>query len=260
VLCWVALFFLGVLWGGVADHGRDRRLLVIMAVAVIGVIIGGILPFASGEIETEIVGAAILLCWGTLLLWGVLRCAAAARARNERLVVLLAAGVGAVMLLQAGSCLWWRFCAPELWERTVDATGGLRQSTGVTCYPASAVMLLHHYGIAAGEGEMAYLANTSLGGTEDFAMVRALSRKGRANGWRAEVEDTDYDACVRRGHPFIAHVDLPDIGLHAVFVKEITPEYVVIIDPISGVPERLLRAEFDDVWNGGLVRLVSEAP
>jgi hypothetical protein len=103
-------------------------------------------------------------------------------------IVCLAAGMGGLIVLRSGACLWWRLVRPELWERRADPRGGLRQATGWTCYPAAAVMLLHHYGIAAGEGEMAYSANTSLWGTDDHPMARALTARGYPSGWRGRVE------------------------------------------------------------------------
>jgi hypothetical protein len=257
-LCWVHLLLLGVLWGAVRARPPSLGLVVLLALSGSSLILMGIIPFAIGEPEAEIGGAAIVVVWLALLLRGTVHGGAVAWRWNNRLVLFVAAGTGGLILIQAGACLWWRFCEPEMWDRTVDERGALQQSTGCTCYPASAVMLLHHPRIASSEEEMAYLANTSLGGTDDFAMVRALTAKGEPHGWHAETDEPGYDKCVRRQEPFIAHVDLPDIGLHAIFVDSVWPDFVEVVDPIDGVPTRLARADFEDMWNGALVRLVRD--
>jgi len=67
---------------------------------------------------------------------------------------------------------------------------------------------------------------------------------------------TDYEACVRRGEPFIADVVPPYIGPHVVFVKKARPEYVEIVDPLNGVARKQSRAEFERVWIGRVVRFL----
>jgi ABC-type bacteriocin/lantibiotic exporter with double-glycine peptidase domain len=147
----------------------------------------------------------------------------------------------------------------ELWDKTADAQGCLEQSTSWTCYPASAVMLLHHHGIRAGEGEMAYRANTTFFGTEEYTMARALTAMVRARGWYAVAEWSDYEACVRRDKPFIAHVVPPELGEeHAVFIRKVGRKFVVMIDPLDGVARRYARADFEAIWVGMLVRLVTD--
>jgi hypothetical protein len=138
-----------------------RYPLIVLAVAgagAVGASVLGFLPWAIYETVLEIGGAAVVVGWLGLLLLGVWWGRAPARRWESCVIVCLAAGMGGLIALQSGACLWWRLVRPELWERRADAGGGLQQATGWTCYPAAAVMLLHHYGIAAGEGEMAYSA------------------------------------------------------------------------------------------------------
>src|SRR5262249_26835079 len=154
-----------------------------------------------------------------------------------------------------GAGLWWRFAVPGLWRQGADAHGGRQQATGYTCYLAAAVMLLHHYGIPAGEGEMAYPANTTLFGTDEHAMAKALTAKVHGPGWHAQVEAADYEACVRYGGPFIAHVSPPGVGEHAIFVKQARPTVVALIDPLDGELQHMPRAEFEAIWYGTLIRI-----
>jgi ABC-type bacteriocin/lantibiotic exporter with double-glycine peptidase domain len=117
-------------------------------------------------------------------------------------------------------------------------------------------MLLHRYGIAASEGEMAYLANTSLFGTSEYGIAQALTAKMQDRTGFAAVEETDYEELVRIGQPFIAHVNPPGIGPHSIFVQRARPSYVVVIDPLDGFRKKLSRREFAEDWDGTIVRLV----
>jgi hypothetical protein len=237
-----------------------RNSLIALAIGLTSLVIASmalILPSAIYETTLEIGGAAVVLSWMGLLILGMVWGRMPARTWKSRLALYATAAVGAVIVLQTGACLWWRWCVPELWQRSADSRGGARQSTGWTCYPAAGVMLLHRHGIAATEGEMAYLANTTLWGTEDHAMARALTIKGRAGGWRAEVEATDYEACVRHGGPFIASVISLNIGPHVIFVKRARQDHLEVIDPLDGVERKRPRAAFERVWTGRTVRLVS---
>jgi len=113
-------------------------------------------------------------------------------------------------------------------------------------------MLLHYYGIKTSEGEMAYLARTSLlGGTDHYALADALAAKlqssasfqlanspatAHAHMWTARVRQTDYDSCARAETTFVAHMVIPLVGNHALFVRRVTPDHADIIDPALAPP------------------------
>jgi len=161
-----------------------------------------------------------------------------------------------MLLIQVSGPLWWRFFAPQLWARTADERGCLQQSTGLTCSPAAAVMLLHHYGIAASEGEMAYLAKTSLFGTEGRNMARALSYKVQKRGWYAVFRSLDYEGCIRPGESFIAHVEDPHFGGHAVLLLNATSANAEVVDPLDGLRRKMSRAAFERVWDGTVIQVI----
>jgi ABC-type bacteriocin/lantibiotic exporter with double-glycine peptidase domain len=119
-------------------------------------------------------------------------------------------------------------------------------------------MLLHRYGIRASEGEMAYLAGTSLFGTDAQAIARALQQKVRERGWQARARRSEYEECARRREPFLAHVQGPDLG-HAVLVERMGGEQVEVVDPLEGSPRRLSREEFEGAWDGTVVEIVRSA-
>ncbi|MBY0231583.1 MAG: hypothetical protein K2W96_20040, partial [Gemmataceae bacterium] len=121
------------------------------------------------------------------------------------------------------------------------------QTSGTTCGPAAAAMLLRRYGIEAGEGEMAYLAGTSLFGSDAHALARALEAKA---GLRAQGGRTRWEA--RQGAPFIAHVRGASLG-HAVLVERLDERGATITDPAGGGTRRMARGEFERAWDGTAV-------
>src|SRR5262249_26849544 len=151
----------------------------------------------------------------------------------------------------------WRFCAPQSWQRYADAEGRLQQSSGLTCSPAVAVMLLHRYGIRASEGEMAYLAGTSLFGTDAYSIARALQRKVEPHGWHVLVRHPDYEACAREKGPFLAHVKGPYLG-HALLVESASSDEVKVVDPLDGRRRTMSQADFEKVWDGTAIHVVRD--
>jgi hypothetical protein len=251
----VGAFLLGKrLWHWPAPVLRG---VVALTLAVLAGLAGTAFPATgdwAGPLLSHLGGVAVPACWAALLQLGVVW-TAPGRKLTSGFLATLAVFVGLVLLMENGGRLWWRYAASPLWQRRAGADGCLVQSSGTTCLPAAAVMLLHHYGIPASEGEMAYLANTSALGTDPYCMARALSLKARAEGWTATVHRTDYDACVRDGVPFLALVTLPAVGGHALFVEELTPEQARIIDPLSGVRSKVQRPRFMEWWGGKIIRL-----
>ena len=69
------------------------------------------------------------------------------RSTSRGFLLSLAGVAVALVLLESGGRLWWRWAAPDVWTRTADADGSLRQSCGFTCAPAAAVMLLARFGV-----------------------------------------------------------------------------------------------------------------
>ncbi len=163
--------------------------------------------------------------------------------------------VALILLLNSGGRLWWRFVSQATWDNAPDKSGCLTQSTGWTCSPAVATMLLHHYGVTTSEGEMAYLANTSYLGTDVPAIPQAITTKVRPNRLVAHISNADSDGCLDQQGPFLACVTIPGIGNHAVFVLRITPDIIALIDPRLGLRQKLLRTEIEPHWENKIVYL-----
>jgi hypothetical protein len=227
------------------------------------VIVGGaasladVLPDRVDQTMTVVGGATVALCWAALLPIGVVW-SAPKRSLSTGFLSCIVAVAGCLIVIEGGGRLWWRFAAPELGRNVPDAHGYLRQSSGLTCAPAAAAMLLHCHGIRASEGEMAYLAGTSLFGSDAWQTAAALDQKARPAGRRAVIHHARYDESVGTGEPFVAHVQGQSTG-HAVLVKAISPQGVEVVDPVDGFPKRLPRAEFEAIWDGTVVAVVRGA-
>ena len=199
-------------------------------------------------------GMTIVLCLVALFLFGVVW-GVPGRSLSSPFLIALAAIAILVVAIEASGRLWWRFGSPETWGRTADSRGLLRQSSGVTCSPSAAVMLLRQHDIQAGEGEMAYLSGTTLLGTDATGIARAIDAKTAPDGMHAEVSQSTYEEALRRSAPFLAHVQGRYFG-HAVVVVGMQPDQVTLLDPADGQAHTISRDEFEDQWDGVSVRLV----
>lgn len=234
---------------------RGLALAVALAVLTVGgVSLAGVLPFAADRWAFRLGGTTSLLCWLAAFLLGVVW-AVPNRSLSSPFLAILAGVALVVIGIESSGRLWWRLVSPDIWERTPDETGLLRQSSAVTCSPTAAAMLLHLHGVTAGEGELAYLAGTTPLGTDAPGIVRALDAKAGSQGWHAEAGRTTYGECLRRGEPFLAHVRGQYLG-HAVVVARIGEQGVSILDPADGKVKPIARAEFEENWDGTAVRLV----
>jgi hypothetical protein len=237
---------------------RGATFLRIGAVAVVvAIVIAGVFAFFSllpAQVEpvvSRIGGATIILCWSALFLMGVVW-KAPRRSFSTSFLSAIAGIAGILIVIESAGALWWRFGDTDAWRRTANAEGALQQSSGATCSPAAAVMLLGKFGISSSEGEMAYLSGTSLFGTDDYAIARALDRKVEPLGWHAEALRTDYETCLRRRIPFLAHVRGFSSG-HALLVEGMNPEFVLVLDPADGKRKKIARSDFESAWNNTAV-------
>ena len=201
-------------------------------------------------------GVTTVACFVAMLLLGVVW-TSRGRSTSTGFLRVIVGLVFLIVLLNSGGRLWWRFVNTTAWQNLPDATGCLKQSSGWTCSPAVAAMLLHHYAIETSEGEMAYLAGTNYLGTDAPSIAHAIMAKA-APTLAAHIADNSYEACIHRADPFLACVHVPGLGGHAVLVLEVHPDNVELIDPRFGYRQRIHRIEFEQQWQGKMVFLTAE--
>jgi len=232
-----------------------RRSIITLAVVLVlvqGCAYAGVLPLDARRWFTCLGGPKFVLALIALFLLGV-AWHEPQRSFGPGFMLFLIGVAGLIVLIESSGRVYWRFLGSQAWTQTVDETGRLKQSTVWTCGPTAAVMLLHHYGIASSEGELAYLCGTSFFGTDEFALARALNQRAGANGWAAVVRKTDYDHCLAEGQPFIASVRVGGMFAHAVYVERVGQNSVTIVDPDDGKRKDVPRQDFEAKWNGEAV-------
>ena len=130
----------------------------------------------------------------------------------------------------------------------IDSHGVCLQSHGYTCGPASAVTCLKWLGVAGEEGEIAVSARSGPAvGTDPILMRDALNKLYGSAGVSCDyriVRDLD-----ELKTPFIATMWIPHVGGHYVAVLEVSREFVIVGDPISG-HGKWDRREFEQDWKG----------
>ncbi|MBL9148187.1 MAG: hypothetical protein JNM94_05775 [Phycisphaerae bacterium] len=162
---------------------------------------------------------------------------------------ILVAIISVVIGVDRSGPFLWRWAQPVAWSNRVDGDGRLIQSTGMSCAPAAAAMLLARYDVDVSEGEMAYLAGTSQFGTDEHDLAAAINVAAARQGVCVAATRGTIDDWTGRPRPFIAYVEL-SFGTHAILVESITPKLVEFVDPLHGDRQWVDRATFESVWLG----------
>jgi hypothetical protein len=250
---------LGLFIAGRMQRRLPMALRAVLVAAAIGIVVVGglalahLIPAEVGFWVSRIGGATVLLAWVAQFLIGIVW-DTTGRSFSATFLVLLTILASCLIAVEASGRLWFRYRESALWERYPDREGILQQSSGASCSPTAAAMLLHRLGMSASEGEMAYLAGTSLFGTDAPSIARALQLKMEGEGWRVLARHLSYDECTRLGVPFIAHVAGSSSG-HALLVERAVADHVQIVDPAEGKRIWMLRAEFEKIWDGTAIYL-----
>lgn len=209
-------------------------------------------PEAVNDVLWHVGGEATIASLVAMLLFGIVW-AAPGRSTSTGFLFVMVGLVVLILVLNSGGRLWWRTFSQATWDNAPDAAGCLKQTTGRTCSPAVATMLLRHHGVNTTEGEMAYLANTSYLGTDVRSIARAMTKKAAPNELAAHVVNADYDECLQQRAPFLACIKVPRLGSHAVFVLRMTPDTVELVDPRFGERQKLTRSDIEPQWQRKIV-------
>jgi len=163
----------------------------------------------------------------------------------KRDVLLVGAGF---LLLRCGVVAVLTDRPHELLTAVVRENGVCLQSSGYSCAPASAAMLLHLYGVKASEDEMARLCVTRRGST----VTSGTSESGLLRGLRLKLEDRAIPKISTPAYEQIPTPSLVTIQVgprtgHSILVSAVEPGQVRVLDPRYG-PGVLPRAQFEKVW------------
>ena len=258
-------FFLPLLAGALAfQAGRTIRswrkaFRIGFAIFTTAVIVGGtalafLLPDDAAPVFARLGGPTVLLSWIALLLLAIVW-RVPGRSFSTGFLASIAVLAGCLIAIESSGRLWWRFGNPQAWRRVPNAEGLLQQSSGLSCSPTAAAMLLHRYGISSSEGEMAYLARTSFFGTDAYSIARALQMKAKPHDCDVCVQHLNYVECIRLNAAFIAHINGENTG-HAVLVVYADSDQVEVFDPAEGISRVISRSKFEQVWDGTAIYLI----
>jgi hypothetical protein len=226
---------------------------VVAIVATLGLAYSTSLKDRTGPLLFPVGGEMAVACWSAVFLLGIVW-ATPGRSISSVFLATVVALAGGLLFLNGAAPLTWRLLREKEWINAPAEDGTILQTTGWTCAPCAAAMLLHRYGIPASEGEMAYLSGTNWMGTDLYATAYAVERKAEGRPMKASALRTDYETCRRLGDPFVATVHLPGIGGHAVLVEHIADNRVELVDPLRG-RQTWSREDFASRWDGGAVFL-----
>lgn len=126
----------------------------------------------------------------------------------------------------------------------IDSRGICRQHTDYTCGPAAAVTALLRLGIRADEGDLAIQAHTSTAtGTPADVLAITLNQRFGSKGLLARLRRFDSLDELRRAGLTLVVLKYGLLVDHWMCVFEVTPDAVLVGDPISGLG-RLSHEEF----------------
>jgi len=260
VLVFAATLALGA-WIG-RDRGEDeaarergkRATTVAIALCLLGILFRVALPVSA---EWAVIGGwdgyALIRPWWPLPFAMLLLGAGAPHMSTPAARKLVFAFAVIVALVSSQKMIATALFDPEDVSGSVGPDGVCGQSTGYTCGAAAAAMLLWHHGIEVDEREMAVRCWTNaMTGTDEFCVVRGLRQKLEGTGRVVRLETPSWEQLQARTTPGMATIKWSFFVDHWVLVREVTPQGVVVLDPVRGqvlLPE----AEFREVWRGGLV-------
>lgn len=161
--------------------------------------------------------------------------------------------VGGGLLVLHCAAVGWVMGRPSDLLGTVRPDGVCLQTSGYSCSAAAAASLLHLYGVAATEREMAELcvtcnAGQREGGTTHSGILRGLRIKlGSAR--RARVTRPTYETLPQ---PSMVGIKLSPTLTHSILVLRVTPTEVSVMDPLYG-RGTMRRELFEREWLGSAI-------
>jgi predicted double-glycine peptidase len=167
----------------------------------------------------------------------------------KRDVLLIAAG----LLLLHCAAVGWVMGRPSDLMGTVRPDGVCLQTSGYSCSAAAAASLLHLYGVAATEREMAELCVTCNGGlggggTTHSGILRGLRIK-LGDAKRVRVARPTYETLPQ---PSMVGMKLSPTLTHSILVLRVTPTEVSVMDPLHG-RGTMRRELFEREWLGSAI-------
>lgn len=120
------------------------------------------------------------------------------------------------------------------------------------CGPSCLATICRQYGLKMPVSVIREYAGTDLEGTTIFGMIQAAQRLGFSA--EAVSVDTQNEIFDNLNVPLVAHVITKDMLSHYMVIQKITPKYILVSDPASGLKKYNV-SEFFEIWTGILILL-----
>ena len=199
-----------------------------------------------GSATERLGGEAAVIGFLLLMLVGIAR----ARMRTAMLNIGICLAF-TIISISAFFPLYWHYLNRKPFSNYSDKSGNIQQTTGFTCAPAAASMLLSRYGIRVSEGMLAERAGTNpIFGTNEYSLIHALESATSIRALKASAEHLSYQQACALSRPFVAYILIPSIGGHAVLVDSLNSDKALISDPLTGSSDHISINEFRQEWQG----------
>lgn len=202
----------------------------------------------------EHVGEASIGCYALLVLVGIARI----KVRSGILSIAVCLAFGLISLF-ALSPLYWHYFGRSIYANYPNQNGCIQQTTGFTCGAAAASILLKEYGYRVSEGILAERAGTNmLTGTNEFSLARTLNGIVKSKGLKAGAGHLNYQQARELDRSFVAYITIPNVGGHAIMVKSMQTDKILISDPLTGESSSMSTDEFKEEWLGTAIWLTRQ--
>lgn len=128
----------------------------------------------------------------------------------------------------------------------------VKQHDITDCGAACLQSIAAHYNLQLPIAQIRQMAGTDTKGTNILGLVEAAQKLG----FEAKGVKGSYEAMLDMPVPAIAHVIVQQRIVHYVVIYKVTPEEVVVMDPIDGQGHTIKKEEFLKTWTSVLVLLL----
>jgi len=247
VLCGVAAFAIGTQAVRWPVRARVAAIAMPTVLAIALVVAARLTPGDLSRWLSMLGGTTVVMCMVTLLLLGAVW-GAPKRTMSSGFLAAVAAIALVVVVVQSSGPMHWRTLGADAWKQYPDEDGTLRQSSGASCAAASGAMLLGALGVRASEGQVAYLASTTMLGTDAEALAVALQGL-MPSGAVVEVSRSWPEDHLGEGRPFISYQGGTLDG-HAVVILPTHDGELEVLDPLDGTRRAASMDEVRRNWSG----------
>ncbi len=128
----------------------------------------------------------------------------------------------------------------------------IKQRDITDCGAACIASITSHYKLKLPVSRIRQIAGTDKKGTNVYGLLQAAEKLG----FTAKGVKGNKDALPKIPVPAIAHVVVKEVLQHYVVIYKVTEKYIQIMDPGTGLLEKMPLDKFVEIWTGVLVLMI----